>query len=77
MTHSKVTEGSRCQGKLSFGVAKYQVREKVTSHDLCTSPERAPGTAWEMHGYRVQIKHSIPARNIELVITSSESEIWP
>lgn len=77
MTHSKVTEGSRCQGKLSFGVAEYHVCQKVTSHDLCTSPGRALGTAWGTHGYRVQIKHSIPARNIELMIMSSESEIWP
>lgn len=77
MAHCKVTEGSRCQGELSFGAAKYHVREKVTSHDLCTSPGRAPGTAWEMRGHRVQIKHSIPARNIELAITSRESEVWP
>lgn len=77
MTHSKVSEGSRCQGKLSFGMAKCHVHEKVASHDLCASPERALGTACEMRGCRVQIKHSIPAGNTELAITSSESEIWP
>lgn len=73
MTNSKVTEESRHQGRLSCGVAKYHKwpSEKVTLHDLCTSPKMSLWSAWEMHSYSIQIKQSIPARKRDLVIMSS------